>query len=239
MRGAALALVLVATGLGTTPAAGQVMDHTRYLYLFAQHLEQAPGLAGDPVRLEGEAWYGGNYDRLWMKFDGDVATQGDEGDVEVQALYSHLFSPYWDVQAGVRVDGLWGEGSRARPHAVIAVQGLAPYWFEVESALFVSAAGDVSARLEASYDLLLTQRLILEPDVELNAALQDVPEWGVGSGLTSTELGLRLRYEVRREFAPYVGYAWTRSYAGTADLARAAGELAHRGSLVAGVTVWH
>ncbi len=236
---AGLLVLAVTMAVSARSAAGQVMDRSRYLYLFGDHLEQAPGFAGRPVRLEGEGWYGRNYDRFWMKFDGDLATQGNEGELQVQALFSHLFSPYWDIQAGIRVDGVWGEAGRVRPHAVIGVQGLAPYWFEVESALFVSDAGDVSGRLQASYDLMFTQRLIFEPEVELNAALQEVPEWGVGSGLTSSELGLRLRYEIRREFAPYIGYLWQRSYAGTANLLHAGGEPPRRSSFVAGVTVWY
>jgi copper resistance protein B len=238
--GAALALAAALLLGGRQPAGAQVMDRARYLFLYADNLEQAPGLAGRPVRLEGDAWYGGSWNRLWIKLDGDVATDGpDEGEIEVQALFSRLVSPYWDLQAGLRVDARWGESDRARPHLGVALQGLAPYWFEVESALFVSAQGDVSASLQASYDVLLTQRLVLEPEVEVDAAFQDVPEWGVGAGLTSTELGLRLRYEIRREFAPYVGYVWRRSYAGTADLVRAAGGTPRGSSLVAGVTMWH
>jgi copper resistance protein B len=236
---AALAAALLG-GASARPVSAQVMDQARYLFLYADKLEQAPGLPGRPLRLEGDAWYGGSWNRLWIKLDGDVATRGpEEGEIEAQALFSRLVSPYRDLQAGIRVDGRWGEGGRARPHLAVALQGLAPYWFEVESALFVSARGDVSGSLQARYDVLFTQRLILEPELDVGASLQDVPEWGVGAGITHAELGLRLRYEVRREFAPYVGYVWRRSFSGTADLLRTAGDPPRQGSLVAGVTMWH
>ncbi len=229
--------LLVAGAAGR--ASGQTMDRTRYLFLFADNLEQANGLAGSPIRLEGDAWYGGSYNRLWMKVDGDVGTSGKSGELETQALFSHLVSSYWDIQAGVRVDQAWGDERRTRTHLAVGLQGLAPYWFEVETALFVSTAGDVSASLQVSYDLLFTQRLVLEPEVELNASFQAVPAWGTASGFTDTELGLRLRYEVRREFAPYLGYVWQRNLGGTADLLRASGDPWHRRSLVAGVRMWY
>lgn len=236
-RAAGFALFLATMA---SPVSGQIMDQARYLYLFADNLEQATGFAGNPVRLEGDVWYGGSYNRLWVKLDGDIGTQGaGEGEVESQALFSHLFSPYWDVQAGLRVDRSWGGLGRTRTHFALGLQGLAPYWFEVETALFVSTSGDVSASLQASYELLFTQRLIIEPEIEVNAAVQDVPAWGVASGLTDTEFGLRLRYEFRREFAPYVGYVWQRAYGGTADLRRSSSEPWHRRSLVAGIRMWY
>lgn len=232
-RGAA-GLVLLA-GAMASPMSAQTMDRARYLYLFADNLEQATGFAAKPVRFEGDAWYGGSYNRLWVKLDGDVGTHGDgQGEVEIQALFSHLVSSYWDLQAGVRVDRAWGDLGRTRSHLALGLQGLAPYWFEVEAALFISTSGDVSANLQASYELLFTQRLILEPEIEVN-----VPAWGVASGFTDTEVGLRLRYEFRREFAPYLGYIWQRSFGGTADLRRNAGEPLHRRSLVAGFRMWY
>jgi len=122
--------------------------------------------------------------------------------------------------------------------AVFGLQGLAPYWFEVEPALFVSDKGDVSARLTATYDLLFTQRLILQPRFEFNAALSQTQQFGVAKGLNDVQLGLRLRYEISREFAPYIGLSWQRQFAATADLARAAGETASNVSLIAGLRWW-
>ncbi|HZD04404.1 MAG TPA: copper resistance protein B, partial [Longimicrobiales bacterium] len=227
--------------LGATarPASGQVMDQARYLLLMADHLEQAPGLSGRPVRLEGEAWYGGIWNRLWMKLDGDADTRGGEGAFEAQALFSRMISPYWDAQIGARVDAAWGDESRSRTHLALGLQGLAPYWFEVESTLFVSSGGDVSLRLKGSYDLLLTQRLILEPDLEVSASFQDQPDWGLASGVNDTQLGLRLRWEIRRELAPYVGYFWHRSFGGTADLRRDSGLPWRDGSVVMGLRMWY
>ena len=121
---------------------------------------------------------------------------------------------------------------------VLGVQGLAPYWFEVDVAAFVSEHGEFSTRLEAEVDLFLTQRLILQPRAEVNLAAQHVSSAGVGSGLNSAEAGLRLRYEVRREFAPYVGFSWQRKFGETADLARGQGEEPLRWSLVAGAKFW-
>ena len=160
---------------------------------------------------------------------------GNTEEAELQLLYSRAIARFWDLQAGIRQD------FRPRPtrtYGVFGVQGLAPQWFEVDVAAFVSDEGDVSARALAEYDLFVTQRLILQPLGELNFALQDVPELGVGSGLNSVELGLRLRYEIEREFAPYVGVSWTRLMGDTEDFARAEGENVEPLSLVAGIRVW-
>ena len=121
---------------------------------------------------------------------------------------------------------------------MFGVQGLAPYWFEVDAAAFVSDDGDVSARLEAEYELFLTQKLILQPRAELDFAVQDVPELGIGSGLSTAEAGLRLRYEFRREFAPYIGVSWRRAFGETADFTRADGEDVESISFVAGLRLW-
>jgi copper resistance protein B len=115
---------------------------------------------------------------------------------------------------------------------------LAPYWFEVDAAAFVSDDGDLSARLEAEIDLFLTQRLILQPRAEINLAAQDVSDYGIGSGVSTAEAGLRLRYEIRRRFAPYIGISWRRKFGDTADFAREAGEDRVRWSLLAGVRLW-
>jgi copper resistance protein B len=121
---------------------------------------------------------------------------------------------------------------------VIGFEGLAPYWFDVEGALFLSDKGDVTARFEASYDQRITQRLILQPMAEIDGAFKEVPERGVGSGISSVEMGLRLRYEIAREFAPYVGFAWERKLGKTARMARADGHKASQPAFVAGVRFW-
>jgi len=128
--------------------------------------------------------------------------------------------------------------SPSRTFAVFGVEGLAPLWFEVDAASFVSTDGDVSFRLEAEYDLLLTQRLILQPRIETNLAIQDAHKWGVGEGMNDIDLGLRLRYEIRREFAPYIGVSWNRKIGETATLARDEGENLDAVSFVAGIRMW-
>ncbi|HET6525480.1 MULTISPECIES: copper resistance protein B [unclassified Sphingopyxis] len=189
----------------------------------------------DGFRWDGEAWYGGDINRLTIKSEGEgVFGEGIEG-AEVQALYSRAIGPYFNAQAGIRQDlGLGPD----RTYATIGFEGLAPYWFEVEGALFLSNKGDLLARLEGYYDQRITQKLILQPMAEVNFALQDVPETGVGSGLSDFELGLRLRYEVVKEFAPYVGVEWAGKVGDTARFARAAGEDASGVSFVMGVRAW-
>lgn len=161
-------------------------------------------------RWDGEGWWGGDIERFVVKSEG--AGAGKVADAEVQALYSRAIGPYFDVQAGVRQD--LGAGPR-RTYAALGIEGLAPYMFETEATLFLSNTGDLLGRVTAWYDQRITQRLILQPRAELNFAAQDVPEQGIGRGLSDADLGVRLRYEVRREFAPYVGIAWERTVSGT------------------------
>lgn len=207
-----------------------------FLYVQGDRLEYGSG-DGDPHMLwDAQAWYGGDINKLWMKTEGEVLLDGgDVEDAEVQALYSRAVLPFFDLQAGVRQD--FGPGPD-RTYGVIGLQGLAPYLFEVDAAAFVSNKGDITARLEVEYDILLTQRLIAQPRAELSFALQDIAELGVGSGLSSADLGMRLRYEFKREFAPYIGVSWSRAVGDTADFARAAGENPSVLSFIAGVRFW-
>lgn len=163
----------------------------------------------DAYRWDGEGWFGGDIHRLVIKSQGEGALGGTIGAAEVQALYARAIDPYWNLQAGLRQDV--GSGVR-RTYAVIGVEGLAPYWFDVEGALFLSDKGEVLARAEAWVDQRLTQRAILQPRLEVNLAAQDVPEQRIAAGVSNIELGLRLRYEIAREFAPYVGVNWERRY---------------------------
>jgi copper resistance protein B len=197
-------------------------------------LEYAAVDEGSGYRWDLEAWYGGDINRFVFKTEGDGA-EGDGADfVETQALYSRAVGRYTDVQAGLRYD-FEPDG---RAYAAVAVESLLPYWFEVEAAAFLSDRGDAVARLEASHDLRFTQRLILQPRIELELAAQDVPDSRIGSGLSSAELGLRLRYDIRREFAPYIGVNFEKTFGETADFARAAGEDVEEASFVAGLRAW-
>lgn len=188
---------------------------------------------------DAQGWYGGDYQRLWIKTEGERPVSDSNGDAEVQALYSRLIAPYWDLQAGVRYDRAFGSGpDRDRVFGVLGVQGLAPYRFETDLALFVSEDADASVRAQFETDLLLTQRLVLQPRLEVNAAFAAVPGWGVGRGPNDVQLGLRLRYEIRREFAPYVGVEWVRRLGETADLAREEGGDRSDLAWVFGVRAW-
>jgi len=215
-----------------------VEDRQIFSMLLVEELEYRSNQGADTLKWDAQAWIGGDYNKLWLRTEGaDQLSGGSGGEWEVQALYSRLVAPFWDFQAGLRYDRLYGEQDRGRAFAVIGFEGLAPYRFEVTPALFISEDGDISARLGASYELLFTQRLILQPSVEINAAAQKVEEFGVGSGINDIELGLRLRYEIKREFAPYIGVSWTNKFGGTADIARSEGERTEEFAVVAGLRV--
>ena len=208
--------------------------------LVVDQLEYRMHEGADTMRWDIVGWYGGDYNRLWLKTEGEWKTAGERGgEFEVQALYGRLIAPFWDVQIGVRHDHISQAGfDHSRELAVVGLQGLAPYWFELEPALFISQDGDVSARLTATNDLLLTQRLILQPRLDVDAAGQSVKNFGVGEGINSIGLGLRLRYEIRREFAPYLGVQWLRRLGETADNSRRDGERAADTMLVFGARIW-
>ena len=189
----------------------------------------------DGYRWDGEAWIGGDINRLWLKSEGEGAFRQGVEAAEVQALYSRAIGPYFNLQGGIRHDFKPG---RPTTYATIGFEGLAPYWFEVEGALFLSDKGDLLGRLEGYYDQRITQRVVLQPRVELNLAAQDVPETRTGAGLSSAELGLRLRYEITRQFAPYIGISYAAKTGQTARYARADGEDPTVTSLVAGVRLW-
>jgi copper resistance protein B len=189
----------------------------------------------DGYRWDGEASFGGDIDRFLLKIEGEGSFGEPLEQAELQALYNRALDPYWNLQVGIRHDIT---PNPSRTYATIGIEGLAPYWFEVEGALFVSNEGEVSARAEAYYDQRITQDLVLQPRVEANFSAQDVPELGTGSGLTDLEVGLRLRYERVREFAPYVGVSWERQFGDTARFSRARGDGTGGFSFVAGVRAW-
>ena len=194
--------------------------------------QSVPG--GGGYRWEGEAWIGGDINRFVVKSEGDGSRRNGLSAAEAQALYSHAIGPYFDLQTGVRQD----VSPNARTYATVGFQGLAPYWFDVSGALFLSTKGELLGRLESTYDLRLTQRWILQPRAELNFAAQNTAETQTGSGLSNAELGLRLRYEIKREFAPYIGVSWDRKVGKTADYAQARGEDIGGATFVAGIRAW-
>lgn len=215
-----------------------IRDSGIYTYSTLDRLEYGASDEGDSYLWDAQGWAGGDYNRFWWKTEGEGAApiSGDPEVAEFQALYYRTIAPFWGVQAGLRQDVT--DSGPDRTHAVLGLQGLAPYWFETATSLFVSEEGDISLRGEVEYDFRLTQRLILQPRVEFNASFSDVPEQGLASGLNNTETGLRLRYEIVREFAPYVGVRWSRLHGDTRDIADEAGESTSVTSFVVGVRAW-
>ena len=238
---AAGAAVARANGAGDVPADwphAHEDDHP-FGYFLVDRFEYRDDEGPNHLLWDAQGWYGGDYRRLWLKAEGEQPVSDSNGEAELQALYGQLVAPYRDVQAGLRYDRVFGSGrDRDRAFGVLGIQGTAPYRFETDAALFVSEDGDLSLRAEFEYELLLTQRLILQPRVEINAAAQRVRAWGIGRGINDVQLGLRLRYEIRREFAPYLGVEWTRKLGDTADIARDEGEEVSVPALVAGVRLW-
>ena len=215
------------------PGGHQVHDSGVNSMLLVNQLEWQGG-DGNAQSWDIKGWVGGDIDRLWLRSEGERSAGRTES-AEAQALWGHAIGPWWDVVGGVRQDFKPGA---SQTWAAFGLQGMALYNFEAEATLFVGESGHTAARLEGDYDILLTNRLILQPTAELNFYAQNDPQRGVGSGLAESELGLRLRYEVRREFAPYVGLSWNRTYGQTAQYARDEGEDVNQLHWVVGVRLW-
>jgi copper resistance protein B len=221
--------------MSTMPGMATSMnDDAPFGKLLIDQLEYVDGSDANGGALDGQAYFGKDENKLWLKADGEH-TDGHWRDLRTEALWAHALTAFWDTQVGVRHD--IGEGPD-RTWAAFGMQGLAPYWFDIEATAYVGPSGRTAARFEAEYDVLLTQRLIFTPDVELNAYGQSDRQRQVGAGLSNLEFGLRLRYEFSRQFAPYVGIDWNRRLGNTADLVRAAGESALDRAIVAGVRIW-
>ncbi|MZR64489.1 copper resistance protein B [Alcanivorax sp. DP30] len=218
-------------------------DQPRFSKVLFDQLEVRDTDEGRVLGWEMDAWYGGDINKLYFASEGErlMAPEEDDEDpategAETRLAWSHAFAPYWDWQLGVRRD--WQPDDPNRDWASLGVQGVAPYWFEVNANLFVGEDGLTNLRLEAEYELMLTQKLALVPSVEANIYGKDDDELGIGDGLTDIEAGLRLRYEIRRELAPYIGINWEKQYGDTADLTRASGGKTEEGMFVAGVRLW-
>ena len=202
--------------------------------LFNNVMEYQARKGRDGYEWDSQAWYGGDINRLWLKSEGEGASGVIER-VEVQALYSRALDPYFNLQGGVRYDF---KPNPSRVYATVGIEGLAPSFFELEGALFLSNKGELMARAEGYYDQRFTQRLILQPRAELNFAAQSSRDIGVGSGLSDAEIGVRLRYDIRREFSPYVGVQYQRAFGKTRSYLRDAGEDAGGLEFVVGVRTW-
>lgn len=209
-------------------------DEHRYSALLVNRLERSYGKDDNATIYDAQAWFGTNYDRLVIKAEGD-RSRGKLEHARTELLWGRALAAYWDAQVGIRYDS--GEGPN-REWLAFGIQGLAPYWFELDATAYLGSNGRSALRFEAEYELLLTQRLILQPRIEANAYGKSDRERGIGSGLADVAAGVRLRYEIRRQFAPYVGIEWVRRYGDTKDLVRAAGGRGDDTRLVAGLRFW-
>lgn len=205
----------------------------RYFVLFDQLEWRARGGPGD-FSWDNKGWVGKDRDRFWFRTEGE-GNRDRLGNAQVHLLYGRAISTWWDAVVGIRQDVRTGP---PQTWAAIGLQGLAPYWFEVEATAYVGPSGRTHLRVETEYELLLTNRLILQPLVELEVYGKSDPARGLGAGLSHVDAGLRLRYEFRREFAPYAGVVWVRKFFGTADLARSAGERSSGARWTVGIRTW-
>ena len=218
----------------STPALASGEDDPLLFKLMIDKLEWRAAEGENPLVWEADAWVGKDLNKLWFKTEGEYR-DGETEAAYVEALYSRAVSPYWDLQVG------WRHDARPRPNRdwfAVGFKGLAPYWFEVDATLYAGGNGTVSGRLDAEYEIMLTQSLILSPELETNFYGADDPARGIGSGISNLELGLRLRYEIRREFAPYIGINWEKLFGTTADYAREDGESTNDLQFVVGIRAW-
>jgi len=225
---------LMALALLPTSALAASKDDPVLAKVMIDQLEVRSTDGPDPWVLDAQAWIGQDLNKLWFKTEVEkVGSETEEA--ELQALYSRAIAPYWDFQVGWRHDF---KPDPSRDWLAVGVEGLAPYWFEVDAAVFIGGNSQVAARVEAEYEWMFTQKWVLSPELEVNMHSEDDESTGVGSGVSDLELGLRLRYEVRREFAPYIGVNWTKLFGNTADFAREEGEDTDDFQIVFGVRAW-
>jgi copper resistance protein B len=202
--------------------------------LLVENLERVRTNDNSSTAYDLQAWYGRDYNRAVLKAEGDI-DDGKLQDARTELLWGHAVAAYWDAQLGVRHDG--GIGTD-RGWLAFGVQGLAPYWFEVEAFAYVGEQGRTALRFTVEYELLLTQKLVLQPDIEANFYGKRDVERELGSGVSDLTAGIRLRYAIRREFAPYVGIEWAGKFGETEDFARLAGEDTKETRFVAGLRFW-
>jgi copper resistance protein B len=228
--------VLAAAILAATvsaPVLAESMDDALFTRVLVDELEYRAKNGSDLVVWEGEARIGNDDHQVALKSRGEYTLDTDAfTSAEFQLLYMRPVDPFTDIAVGLRHDI---KPEPTRSYAVLGFNGLAPQWLEFDASAFLSNKGDASARLEVEYDFLLTQRLVLQPGAKLNVALSDDRPTGIGAGVSDAELGLRLRYELTREFAPYIGINWERKFGKTAQFARDEGEKANEVSGVVGV----
>lgn len=226
-------VAVMAAGLSTAAVASSNDDPLLFKVMIDK-FEAGFGDGDTPLEWDADAWAGYDLNKFWFKTEGEYV-DGETEEADMQFLYSRAIAPFWDFQVGYR-RAFYADADR--DFGVLALKGLAPYLFEVDADLFIGSSGQVGARLDAEYEYMFTQKLILSPEVEMNFYSKDDPEIGIGSGLANMELGLRLRYEIRREFAPYIGVNWSQKFGQTADYARDEGEDTSDTRFVVGIRAW-
>ncbi|AMR78380.1 copper resistance protein CopB [Cupriavidus nantongensis] len=210
-------------------------DEHLFASVLVDRLEWVKGNESNAAAYEAQAWIGSSFNRLVIKAEGESERRKIH-EARTELLWGHAIATYWDTQLGIRNDA--GYGRPTRNWLAFGIQGLAPYWFEVDATGYIGTEGRTALRLSAEYELLITQRLILQPRIEANLYGKNDPEVGVGSGLSSGAVGLRLRYEFSRQFAPYIGIERYQTFGNTADMVRTAGGRSGETRFVAGVRMW-
>ncbi|NOQ93303.1 MAG: copper resistance protein B [Methylophaga sp.] len=224
-----LTLFIVITYVNISNAAGMIDDPL----LTMVKVDQLELSDSDKNTWDAQAWIGKDLNKLWLKTEGEL-TSSDVEEAEIQLLYSRAIAPYWDAQIGWRHDL---KPELNRDWLAVGVKGLAPYFFETDIALFIGEHGNLGVRGQFEYELMLTQKWVLSPEIEVNLFSKNDENVGIGSGVSDISAGLRLRYEIKREFAPYIGVEWNRRFGNTADFAQQEGESRTHVNWVAGVRI--
>lgn len=227
-------LILLTSLISFTVLAGGVEENPTLTKTMINQFELRNTDGDNPLILEADLWTGKDLNKLWFKTDVE-RINSENTELELQALYSRAIAPFWDIQMGVRRDF---KPTPTRDWLVLGLNGLAPYFFEVDTAIFIGEQGRIGFRLDAEYEILFTQKLILTPDISINLHSKDDAQTDTGSGLSDVQLGIRLRYEFVREFAPYIGINWNKKYGQTADYARVANEEVSDVQVVIGLRAW-
>ena len=224
-----------ASGSAAAPFGAPVDDQRVYVHALLDEFEYRAAGNDSISRWEGEAWVGTDTNRVWLKSEGELNRHGDVKDGEHELLYDRPITTFFDVQTGVRYDL---DSAPGRAWAAFGVEGVAPYFLHVSATAYASDGGHLAAKAQGSYDLLLTQRLILQPQLEVNAYTKQDARRQLGSGISDVDAGLRLRYEISRKFAPYVGVSYQRAFGRTVQYARALSERSEKFSVLLGIRSW-
>ena len=230
----AFALVRTASSESAMAQSMDMNDAARLGMVWLDQFEWRTPDEPNAAAWQAEGWYGGDYNKAWVRTEGE-SSSGRNEDARGELFWDHTMARWWSLEVGGRQD--FGPGP-ARSWAALGVRGVAPQGFDVEATVYGGAASRTAARLKIEYELLFTQRLVLQPELEMNLYGRADPARDIGAGVADLEVGLRLRYELRREFAPYAGVVWARHYGATGDFLRAAGGNPNELSLAVGVRVW-